>query len=203
MKRILALLSAALLCAAVLAACGESKPEADLPTSAATASPVDSTEAAKPAGVVTGFYDTGTFSIPVPEGWQVFEQIDVFSDDDAVDPTALIICKGGVEEIDLLSKPYILINYDAPGDELRDPSYAKGNYDDVADMDDQIIGSRTWHAYSCVSYGCGYYILWTVGDGGGQLRLSVLYDNADGSIRLEDSDVQAIIAGVSITAVNE
>ena len=188
MKRLSALMIAALLCVCLLAACGGNSGG----NSAEQSTTADSTES--PA--VTGeTFDAGNVSAIVPAGWKAFPQKDVFADDkDATNPDTFYVAKGAENELDLFSKPYILIYHYAPTTTMIAPS--KNFYDDAVDLPDMTIGEHTWHGFTCNSLGYKYHMLWTGENNEDQFQVSVLYESTDGSVKLEDADVQAIIASV-------
>ena len=187
MKKIVALLLAVLMCVGLLAACGESGATTDNGDSGNTA---DNGNTA-----VTGeTFDAGNVSCIVPSGWKALPVKDLFSDDDAYDPDKINIGKGIESDLDLFSKPYISIVYYGPDSIMWEPT--KELYDDVVDLDDMTIGSYTWKGFSCDSIGYKYYMLWTGEDDGDQFQVSVLYESTGGSVKLEDADVQAIIASI-------
>ena len=188
MKRSIALLLAAIICMAMLAACGGSGN-----SSSADNSGSGSDNGA--AEVKTSAFDAGNVSCDVPDGWTAFAVDDLFSDEEgAKDPDAINVAKGADTELDLFTKPYLHITYYGPDSIMMEPS--KDFYEDVVDMDDMTIGSYTWHAFSCTSIGYKYVMLWTGEDDGDQFQVSLLYESTDGAVKLEDADVQAIIASI-------
>ena len=184
LKKIIALLLAALMCMGLLAACGGNNGNGG------------SDNGSDSGSAVTGeTFDAGNVSCIVPDGWKAFPQNDLFSDEEgATDPDVINVCKGASTELDMFSKPYIRINYYAPSTYMTEPS--KDFYDDVADLDDMTIGDYTWHGFSCTSIGYKYYMLWTGAEDEAQYQVSVLYENGGSTISLDDADVQAIIASI-------
>ena len=190
MKRIIALLLAALMCVAVLAACGGNSG-----TTANTDTDTDANTDNGSAEVTVSTFDAGNISADVPDGWKAFASNDLFSDEEGkTDPDVINICKGGETDLDMLTKPYIRITYYAPETTMFEPD--KDFYDDVADMDDVTIGDKTWHAFSCTSIGYKYIMMWTGEDGEDQYQAALLYESTDGSFKLEDADVQTIMASI-------
>lgn len=187
MKRTAALLLSLILCAGLLAACGGSSTEKTA-DSDVTAAPTQAQE----------IFDTGVISTVIPAGWTAFQPKDVFSDNDELDPNVITICKDYVSEFDAYTKPYIRINYSGPDTTMIAPS--KDMYDDVVDMAQQTIGGYTWQGFSCSSIGYKYVILWTGEADGDQIQVSVLYESTAASVSFDDPDVQAIIAGIKVTA---
>lgn len=186
MKKILALLLAALMCVSLLAACGENNNSGNSDNGNSGNS-----------GVNGQTFDAGKVSVLVPDGWKGLAVTDILSDvEGAVKDNSVNIVKGGESDIDLLSKPYINVVYYGPDSIMLSPEDSKGFYDNVVDVDDMTIGSYTWHAYTCDSYGYKYYILWTGEDNADQFQVSVLYESTGGSFSFDDADVQAIIASI-------
>ena len=185
MKKIIALMLAALLCVSLLAACG-----GDNGGSGGGDNGGNST------GVNGQTFDAGNVSVLVPNGWKAFTVADIWSDDpNATNPNSVNIVKGGETEIDLLSKPYVNVTYYSPDTYMVAPT--KSMYDDAADIDDVTIGSYTWHGFTCSSFGYKYYMLWTGEQGSDQFQVNVLYESTGGSFDFNDADVQAIIASVA------
>ena len=190
MKKIIAFILAAFMCISLLTACGEGNNN-----NGNNANANQETNADNNGADVTGeTFDAGDVSCVVPSGWKAFPSKDMFAKDDSNDPGIINVCKGAETETDMLTKPYIRINYYGPSTIMMEPS--KDYYDNAADLDDMTIGDYTWHAFSCDSMGYKYYMLWTGADDGDQFSVSVLYESTGGSIKLEDADVQAIIASI-------
>lgn len=176
-KKVMALLLALVLCTAMLAGCGGDKGEAP-----------------KTVDEVKGeTYDTGNISALVPNGWKAFPVSDLFdSYDGEYDPTALQICKGGENDFDLFTKPYVQINY-YPDNTM----YVSSDwYDDVVDLDPMQIGGYTWNGFTCNNMDYPTAVLYT--DGDVQIQITMILENDGGKIALEDVDVQAIIASIQV-----
>lgn len=193
-RKLLALLLVLLLTVGMFAGCGGKGEIADDP-------------AVKPGGASDGSpdtpsvegstYDTGDFQALVPTGWKAFPQHDLFNDDpDAMDATALNICKGGTDDFDLYTKPNIYIKYNGPDGTLMEPD--KDWYDDVADLAPLTTGSHNWTGFSGDSFGSRLIILFE-DLGAVQLQVTIYYDTTGGKISLDDEDVQAILASIEIT----
>ena len=141
-------------------------------------------------------YDTGNFKVTAPEGWTIFPQTDVFSDDGELDPTRLYLSKGGESEWDLFSKPYILITYAGPRTTLWAPD--KDFYDNTEDLEPLTTGSHNWTGFSGESYGTKYYFLFEDKDEV-QYQISMNYETTAGKISLDDPDVLAILSSIETT----
>ena len=99
MKKVLALLLAAAMCAAALTGCGggdkpkeTEKPDTKIPE------------------VPGEVFDAGNVQALVPEGWKAFPQKDIIADNGTMDPDVISICKGAETELDLMSKPFVRID---------------------------------------------------------------------------------------------
>ena len=106
------------------------------------------------------------------------------------------ICKDADDEWDLLSKPYIMITYYDPETSFLS---AKDWYDDAEDIESFTLGNYTWEGYTCTSLDYPYTILETI-DGDIAIQVDILEKSSDKlEIALEDVDVQAIIASITVT----
>ncbi len=204
MKKIASILLALTLLLSI-AACGgktETPSATNKPSQSSSPAAADKPGAAdKPAAEAAStkgeFYDTDNFKVLVPGGWKAFPQHDVFNDDPkAMNPNILQICKGATSDMDLFSKPLITINYAGKSTTMMAPS--KTFYDNVEDMDDVTTGDHTWSAYSCESMGQKMYMLFE-DQGVIQFQAAVAYETSDGSISLDDADVQAILSSIAPT----
>ena len=177
MKKIAALLIALLMVVA-LAACGEKEPQ-------------------KPEDVKGETRETSLMSALVPKGWKAFGKADVFDEfpDEDGDPSGLRIYKGAEAEYDAYSKPGIMIDYYADSDTtLADTEFW---YENVQYFDPITIGKYTWEGYNAESLDTPVVILMTDG-GSGKIQVALTLEASDGKIALEDVDVQAIIASITI-----
>lgn len=196
MKKLLCILLAAVMLLS-LAACAKSGVIEDDPATKPGSSTSVEPGAPETPTVDGTYYDTGSFKALVPAGWKEFPASDVFSDEpDALDATALNICKGGVNDYDLFTKPYIYIKYGGPNTLLMQPD--KDWYDDVQDIDPLTTGSHTWNGFSGESFGSKLYLLYE-DLGEVQLQVTVYYETGEGKLSLRDEDVQAILASIEIT----
>ncbi len=152
--------------------------------------------AAEPAEVKGETYDAGNVSALVPEGWKAFGIADIWAEEEgALDPNSVQIAKGATEDYELYSKPSVLINYyDAETDMMV---IDKELYDEGKDLEPQEIGGRTWNGFTAKSLDTPMTVLWTGEAGSDQFQVTVWTDMGDGTITLEDADVQAIIASVA------
>jgi len=128
-----------------------------------------------------------------PEGWTGLPQKDIIADDGGMDPDVLNICKGGETVDDLLSKPFVRIDYYGPGTEMR--GGLKDWYSDTEDLAPIQCGPYTWEGFTTTDY--GLMAVLTTQDGEHQYQASIYLETDEGSISLEDEDVQAILASVA------
>ena len=179
MKKLIALLMALVLCLSLTACGGDA---------------ADNSGASSGQQEIKGeTYDAGNVSALVPDGWKAFPVSDLFDEYDGDnDPTALQVCKGGETEWDVFTKPYIQVNY-YPDTEL---SIYKDLYDDVVDLDPIELGGRTWNGFTCSSLDYPIAIFWT--EGSEQIQVTVNLGTTDGTINVDDADVQAIIASIQV-----
>ncbi|MBR2742495.1 MAG: hypothetical protein IKD89_02805 [Clostridia bacterium] len=132
-------------------------------------------------------YDTGAFSVMVPDGWKAFAQSD---------PGSLKIYKGATSEDDMYGKPGIDITYKASG------SYylVTGVFDSYEDIASVAIGDREWSgAEGKYSSSMNLTSLSAV-DGEGYFAVDI-WQPADGdTISPDDADVVAIISSLAADA---
>ena len=153
--------------------------------------------ATDPADITGETFDGGNISALVPEGWMGFHGTDYFEEyEEGYDPNVIQIAKGAESEWDLLSKPYIMIGYFGPDNPLIEP--VKELYEETADIDPVTIGDYTWKGFTGKSIDTPIAVLWTGEEGSDQIQLTICLENGD-KISLEDADVQAIIASISIS----
>ncbi|MCR4892379.1 MAG: hypothetical protein K5989_09395 [Lachnospiraceae bacterium] len=142
-------------------------------------------------------YDTGNFKVLEAEGWKVFPQKDMFSEDkDALNPNMVQICKGGKTETDIFTYPSMTISYGGKDNKLVAPS--KEFYDNVEDLDDIVTGTHTWTAFKCESVGTKMYVLYE-DTGDIQYQASLCYEMSGGNANIDDADVQAILTSIEST----
>jgi len=193
MKKILALITVALLCATMLCGCSEKKSNDNAKTDDATDATTQKVEqTAEPTT-----FDAGDVSVDVPSGWKAFAVPEVFAEDGSMDPTSVRVCKGGKTDVDIFTHPYIQINYYGAETEMMTPM--KEFYDDTADIEPIVAGAMTWNGFTGDSLGYKIAILWAE-DGDDQYQATMYLETDNGTITLDDADVQAILASVKASA---
>ncbi|MBE6982474.1 MAG: hypothetical protein E7437_09180 [Ruminococcaceae bacterium] len=185
MKKLFALVLAALMCVS-LVACGgdgekgQDKEQTQAPTEAAKAEP----------------FDAGNVMVDVAAGWKAFAVADVFAEDNAMDPNKISVIKGGESDWDSLTKPNMNILYYPPETDLMTPSGEW--YDDSVDLAPMELGGRTWNGFTATSLGMPLAVLWTGESGGDQFQINICLELEGGSVSLEDADIQAMIASIRL-----
>lgn len=153
-----------------------------------------SNEAAQPTEPKGSTYDTGAFSVFVPEGWFAAECIDYAAEEpDTVNPLQLQLIKGGESGFDIFTHPYIHITYAEPDYELMQPQ--KEWYDNGADLEDLVTGSHTWSIFSATSLDYPLYSLWAEEDGH-KYQVTIFAEQSEGTIELTDADVLQILSSI-------
>ena len=146
-------------------------------------------------GEVPGeYYDAGNVSAFIPKGWTAFPVADVFADDGANDPDAVTICKDGKDDFDLLTKPFVRIDFYGPDSIMQEPDPTW--YSDTEVLKPMKLGDHTWNGFTAVESDKKLAVLWTDVEGDVQYQASVWLDASEGSITLEDADVRAILEKV-------
>lgn len=197
MKKIIAMLLALSMMTA-FTACGGDKDKEPAGDQSSTAEKAD---AGTDSGEISGeTFDAGNVNVMVPGGWKAFPVSDVFSEEEnATDPNAIQIAKGAESEWDLFSKPYLDIDfYDAETSGLITPD--KEWYDNAVDISPVTTGDLTWEGFTAVSFEVPMTIIWTTDSEGNQYQVTVWTEMSDGTISLDDADVQAILASLKPSA---
>lgn len=172
MKKLLMLMLAVVMCLAVVVGCGGE----------------GNTE-------ITGeTYDTGIISVLVPKNWEAYPVMDYFTDSNGVvDPNQVRIVKDAKSELDTFSKPYLQITYY----ETQTSEPMREFYTDPQDIEPITTDKYTWNGFTALSLEYPVAVLWTqIGDS--QIQILMMLESSDGKVAIEDADVQAIIASVSI-----
>ena len=181
MKKTIAMLLVMILCIGMLAGCGGKKSGGEAPGKEESKGEI---------------YDAGNVQMLVPEGWVAFPVMDIIAEDpNTEDPDSINICKDAKSEFDLLTKPSIQISYYGPGFDMMKPD--KSWYENAEDVADMTIGKYTWTGFTADDFGGDKMaILWTE-DGDHQYQAVVYLELSEGSVTLEDADVQAALGSVA------
>lgn len=159
--------------------------------------PTEPSEPAEPSAAGE-LYDAGNVTVLIPEGWKAFPDLDVFAEEEgAMDPDILNVSKGGQTDLDLLTKPYVRINYFGPDILMMKPDSSW--YDNVSDIEPFTTGEHQWFGFSCESLGTPLTILWCE-EGDVQYQATLTLGSGAEAISHEDADVQAILASVTPSA---
>ncbi|MBQ4150631.1 MAG: hypothetical protein IJC81_02360 [Clostridia bacterium] len=134
-------------------------------------------------------FKTDSFRLTVPSGWKAFK----------VNDRSLQICKGGEKDSDILSKPYMQLNFS--GDAYMIPPSKKGYYD-IVEYEPIMLGKYIWQGFECESMGFRVAMLWT-GEGKRQFQVSANLETPSGKIEITDFDVQSILASISENEVQQ
>lgn len=183
MKKILAITLSLILCVALFAGCGGGK---------------TTTGQTEPAAVKGEVYDTGSFSVAVPSGWKALGVEDMWTEEEGdMDPTQVQVYKGADDYWDMFSTPGVTIAY-YDADNTLTADLLPEMYDDVTDLEPLELGGRTWQGFSAKSFDSPITILWTGEADSDQFQVSIWTEMSEGSISLDDADVQAIIASITV-----
>jgi len=137
-------------------------------------------------------FDSGHFSIIVPDGWMAFCGID---SDGKTTPKKVHIFKDARLQTDIFTHAGITICYFAKEDIYVSPKFF---YDDIVDMEPFTLGRYTWNGYTCTSFGYPYTMLEARHDGC-VFQVMILTKNGDYEIAFEDEDVQTILSSLTQT----
>lgn len=142
--------------------------------------------------------DTTVFSVLVPNGWKSFNAVDVFDDypELGYDPYSIQIYKGAESDWDIFTCPGMYVSYYDADTAMLAPD--KSWYEGAVDIESFTTGDYTWQGftYDYDSYKMG--VLWT--DSPIQLTVNLTMGSTDGSISLDDADVQAILGSIAADA---
>ena len=185
MKRLFVFSIALVLCAGLLTGCDGS------------GSPSDR----EPAEISGEIYSTGEFQAFVPEGWRTYPITDPFAEGDPVKTDCFFLNKGGERDWHVSQKPYIRLEHFGPGEEIDEPIPDPALERDVEECPALRFGDLTWNGYAANSYHGRarigrFAILWTEKDNH-KYQAFVWFQSGGEGIRLEDADLQAILASLA------
>ena len=142
---------------------------------------------------VTGSrFDTGLFSVLIPDGWSGVAVSDTFDEYDGdTDPSQVYIAKGNniKNEIAVYSKPYILVEFTPAAETFYEPSSMF--YDNVEEQT-VSIGGREWKGFS------GHFVndcivLWTELEDGSHAQFTIYHKD---QVSVQDPDIQAMLMSI-------
>lgn len=141
-------------------------------------------------------YDTGSFSVLVPEGWKAFPTLDIWAEDpNTINPDGVQLGKNAENEADLLFNPTINVSYYGVDYDLMTPDSSW--YDNATDLDSFTLGDFTWSGFEADDLlGGKVILLWTDSVNDIEYQANISYDPANHSISASDPDVQAILASL-------
>jgi len=139
------------------------------------------------ADVSAGKFENEEFSIAVPEGWNAMPMYD---QDEKEVSDQIILVKGSDDPFAALNFPMITVSYGGP-DNNKLP-VDKDFYEEAEDLESLELGGKTWEGYTAMSFGSPMTYLFAT-DNDRTYQISIMTDQPEGSISLEDSDVIEII----------
>jgi len=162
----------------------------------------ESSSAAVDPSVITGeLYDTGEFQVFVSEGWRIFPVTDPFADGRPVKTDCIQLNKGGESDWHVFEKPYLQLDYFSPDEPIEQSSPDPALWRDIEEYPPMQFGDLIWNGYAADNYHGRarigrFAILWTEQDGHHYQAL-ICFKSGGESIRLEDADVQAVLASLA------
>ena len=139
----------------------------------------------------TEVFDSGFFSVVVPDGWMAFCGID---SECRTTQKKVHIFKDAKLETDIFTHAGITICFFNRQDYYLSPKFI---YDNVEDMEAFTLGAYTWNGYTCTSLGYPYTMLEAKHDGC-VFQVMILMKNGEHEVSLNDADVRSIIESISI-----
>jgi len=144
-----------------------------------------------PAGTNGKTHDTGNFSVLIPDGWL---EIPFFRNGE-YDPDALGIYKGAQNEYGMTNCPGIQIYYPATHDIIPKN---RNNCKEVSELTPLELENGTWEGFSGMYSGYPLVALFNNGNEGFAVTVWLTSAYGEETISIDDADVLAIIAGISL-----
>lgn len=134
-------------------------------------------------------------SVLIPDGWMAFSKSDFFEEypDEPGDPSGLMIYKDAKDDWDQFAKPGLTIEYYTPDISLV---VLKDYYNAVKDLEDMTIGGCKWQGFTATSMEKPMAVVWTTEPN--QIMVTCWLQADEGSISVDDADVQAILASITV-----
>lgn len=191
MKKLSTIIALILLAAALMSFNACSEPEANAGNSASHISgETDSNEEQLPKGEV---YDTGKFSVAVPDGWTAVKVPDIFDETKVDENSVYLVNADSVDDIDdiIFSSDilYITVYYTRPDGFFFEPS--RDYYSDIEDVNVTVNGEE-WTGFSGKLVG-PTLLIWNERADGSVVQANIS-NYSDGV--LESHDVQTILGSV-------
>lgn len=142
------------------------------------------------SGMRIDLFDSGYFSVIVPEGWKAFCGID---SECRTTQKKVHIFKDAKLETDIFTHVGITVCFFGKEDYYLSP---KLFYDNVADIEPFTLGAYTWNGYTCTSLGYPYTMLEARVDGC-VFQVMLLMKNGEYEIAFEDEDVQTVLESLT------
>jgi len=137
-------------------------------------------------------FDSGCFSVIVPEGWKAFCGID---SECRTTQQKVHIFKDAKLETDIFTHVGITVCFFGKEDYYLSPKFF---YDNIVDMEPFKLGTYTWNGYTCTSLDYPYTMLEARVDGC-VFQVMILMRNGEYEIAFEDDDVQTVLKSLTKT----
>ncbi len=143
-------------------------------------------------------FDAGQISALAPKGWMAFPVPDAFDAHGGENkPDEINICKDAKNQWDMFNNPMITITYFGPDKSFTS---AKSFYEDVEDIAGFTLGNYEWTGFRGTSLGDAPYTILETTDGEIAIQVAIMEksNNEKLEIKLDDADVQAIVASITV-----
>ena len=145
------------------------------------------------SGKVSGeTFSTDNFSVLIPKGWRAIRATDPF-ENGKLREDMVYINKGAKSDIAIFSTPGVVVLY-APNAMTHPP---KSFYDDTADITPFTAGKYAFEGFSGKFSGKPLIVFWTT-NAKEYFQITINAEIDGKKIALDDADVQAIIASVTL-----
>ncbi len=146
-------------------------------------------------------YDTGQFQILVPASWRVFPITDPLDPDRPVKTNCVFLRKGRESDWHIFEKPYIRMECYSKEEQIETQIPEEDLAHDPQTIAPMELGNLVWQGYCADSYQGRarvgrFAVLWAE-DHVYRYQVLVWFESGGESVRLEDRDLQAILASLS------